>query len=181
MLLWVNLIKKFILKFNSAHAHYKDVDCIFEAGHPSCQSRKINETSICLSCLLVIPATIFRYHCNRIPVASKTIAWKGDDIDRIRIFSYSSTLFLHALNSLKNFISQIYLIHCMRICNWVHFVILKVFLEKFAELLYIIMWFFEWIVVFVLQLFITIDSNVETLAHVGVFNRFWRFHLNINY
>jgi hypothetical protein len=101
----VNLMKNFILKFDSAHVQNKDIDGIFDLSQLSCQSRKINKASLCYSSLLVFSTAKLRYNCNGVPIASQSITWKSDDIDRIWIFPESSALLLDVLNSLKNFFS----------------------------------------------------------------------------
>ena len=97
------IIEDFFRVVYSAFAENKDINRILSFCKLPSERRKIDKSYF----EWIIFFNKFRYNCNLFPITVKSLPWKGDYIDSIRILANTNACLVECINLLHDFVSLI--------------------------------------------------------------------------
>ena len=132
----------FLRKVSTTSTDNEDVESVFARGQFSCKTRQIYEASFNFTFFFIIPILILRNNCDCVWLISKGLAWKGYNIDTIRIFTRTIATIENLIKVSNNFVSDINLKEFIFICDLGHSVVAKLLFEELCIFIDIIIWLF---------------------------------------
>jgi hypothetical protein len=115
---------------NSAHAQNEYANCVFYFSESPCPVRHVNKSGNLNLIFAFLCFFILWNDCYCVSIECDTVSSISDDIHNKRILSFSITFLGKSFKFIKNFLSQINLLHLSLVSNIENYIVILIIQEK---------------------------------------------------